>query len=99
MKPKYPEITNEQKQAIKDLFEDSYSLEIAFETRKDGYHINLQNMYGYIRFNEGISVLRGYGEIANILQVSDGDELDRYHYDGCETCDYGSSFNISLKFW
>ena len=95
----YPKITDEQKQAIKDLFDCGYDLEITFATMQDGYYIDLENMYDYIEFKAGLSVLRGYGEIAGILHVSDGDELDRYYYRGCETCDFGSRYRVRLKFW
>jgi hypothetical protein len=85
---------------IRGLFEDgSYEkTNFEFQTKEDGYFIEVSKMYSYVGFRNG-SVLSNYQKIATLLGVEDGDEVSRYSYGGCETCDYGSSYEVTLKFW
>lgn len=97
---KYAPITKEQEDAIKALFNDrSYEkTEYEFETRDDGYYITASKMYEYVEFKD-LSVLQGYLKLAEILGCTNGDEVNRHSYSGCETCDYGSSYTIKLRLW
>jgi len=97
----YTEITEEQEEQIKALFYvGGYrDTEFTFKTKDDGYYIEARQMYDYLSFTEGISVLQGYLRIADILGCDNGDEYERYSSSGCETCDYGSSYEWTLKFW
>lgn len=98
---KYPVFTPEQFQAIKDVFQFKEYNPAQFEisVKSDGYYIRVAQMYEYIGFKHDLSVLQAYMKIANILGVEDGDEWSRYSSGGCETCDYGSSYEITLRFW
>ena len=109
----YKEITEEQKKKIYGLFFEenesdqkwfehcleSRDLKFNFRTKKDGYYITIEQMYEYVSFKEGVSFLKGMQEITKILGVEDGDEESRYHSNGCETCDYGSCYTLSWRFW
>jgi hypothetical protein len=94
----YPVITDEQKNQVMDLFY-SCNADFEFKTRKDGYYFTITQMYDYVEFKDGISALQGFMKIANILECKDGDEVRCYASRGCETCDYGSSYELELKFW
>lgn len=101
VKGHYAEITEEQKEQIKELFYIS-TVEpptFNFDTRKGGYYVQVEQMYRYIEFKEGLSFLTGMQAICSILGVTNGDEVDRMSYGGCETCDYGSSYSIEWRFW
>ena len=100
-KQKYKAMSTEQEQAIKDVF-SSYQVEKAeftFATKEDGYYVSVCKMYEYVEFKHGISTLQGFQKIAEILECKDGDEVDRWSSGGCETCDYGSRYSYTLKFW
>ena len=94
-------ITEEQKNQILELFDQLYpeDQEPKFDTLNDGYHITISRMYNYIKFASGISTLQGYLKIAQILGCENGDEIDRHSYGGCPTCDYGSEYTVTLRFW
>lgn len=92
----YPEVTGDQKQQITNLFDSD---RITFSTEPDGYRIHTKKMYEYVSFHGGISTLQGYLKIAEILGCDSGDEVSRYATPGCETCDYGSSYEVTLRFW
>lgn len=98
---KYPEPSIETIAKIKGMFKGDYSSEevtFEFQTKKDGYYIKVSKMYDYVSFVNG-SVLQSYIKIAQLLNVQDGDEINRIYREGCETCDYGSSYIVELKFW
>jgi len=97
---KYKQPTPELIESIRNLFEPGNikKTKFSFDTKSDGYYINIKKMYNYVGFRSG-SVLSNYQQIANLLGVENGDEVSRYSYRGCETCDYGSSYELTLKFW
>ena len=96
---KYPEVTPEQRKAILAVFGGYGDQDIKISVHKDGYHIATEQMYSYVPFANDMSVLQAYMELAKILNCKDGDEQDRYFSGGCETCDYGSSYQYTLRFW
>lgn len=95
----YKEITKEQEEEIKKLFTDSRSIDFSFKNKEDGYYITVSQMYDYCTFKGDMSVLRGYLAIADILGCTEGNELGKNSFGGCETCDYGSSYTTELRFW
>lgn len=83
-----------------DLIESLFDCdEFNFETDPDrGYFIKAKNMFDYAKFKEG-SVLTNYIKIAQMLGVDFISEYSKHSYGGCETCDYGSSYFMDLRFW
>lgn len=100
MKKEYAPITHEQMNSIRSLFDTSSfeKPEFEFDTKENGYYVTITKMYEYVTF-KGISTLQGYLAIANTLGCENGDETNRHSYSGCETCDYGSSYTVKLRFW
>lgn len=92
----YPEITDEQREQISDLFYDVPD-SIRITSNSDGYYVTLKNTYEYVKFKAG--TLMGFMSLASILGCTEGDEVGRYCVHGCPTCDYGSSYELTLKFW
>jgi hypothetical protein len=94
-------MTEAQQEQIKKLFYqckiEPPSFKFSFDDGK--YFIEVEQMYDYIKFNEPYSMLSGLLEIAKILGCENGDESLRYSRDGCETCDYGSSYLVEWCFW
>ena len=98
---KYKPITEEQQEQIKILFNyhDAKGTSFDFDTRTDGYFIGITVDYGgYVTFNN-LSTLHGYLKIAEILGVTDGNEIGRYETEGCPTCGYGGTYSVNLHFW
>lgn len=52
--------------------------------------IIIKQMYDYVEMN--LSHLKKLSEFFNTDNIND----DRYAYGGCETCDWGSSYEITL---
>jgi len=92
---KYKQITPDQEARITKLFDGG---NIKFSQSILGYDIEISQMYSYVKF-KNMSVLQGFQAISKILDCINGDERDRYYESGCETCDYGSKYSYSLRFW
>lgn len=91
----YPEPSNEVIEEIKNLF---YNAQCEFKTSEKGYQIVVTSQDGYARFKNS-SVLTNYNKIADLLNVSNGDD-ERYVYKGdCSTCEYGTEYETTLRFW
>jgi hypothetical protein len=101
----YAEPTDDQKAQIRALFgftsfdESVSESSLTIAAKDDGYHIRAAQMYDYIEFDKGVSTLEGYQKIAAILGCTDGDEIERESKSGCETCDWGSCYEYTLRFW
>lgn len=97
----YQEPTEEVIKQIQGMFGGygGQSPDFKFQTRDDGYYIDVSQMYDYVRFTGDLSTLQAYMQIASLLGVENGDERDRWSYGGCETCDYGSKYTVELRFW
>lgn len=97
----YPQPTQEQHRQIKNLFNGygggNFEMDLCAHT--DGYRLRVNQMYEYIGFRRGISFLSGVKAIADILDCDETDEAWRQSSGGCETCDYGSDYEIVWKFW
>src|SRR3990167_7956585 len=59
--------------------------------KKDEVQIHFENMYEYCPMS--FKMLQGLAEFFNTKNINDD---DRYHTDGCETCDYGSVYKFTL---
>ena len=95
----YQEPSAEVVAQIKDLFHSWGGNEkFKLRTTASGYYIEVKQSYEYVGFKSG-SVLQNYMKIAELLNVKDGDEVSRVGYAGCETCDWGSSYELELRFW
>jgi len=95
-------ITESQQEQIKALFYQSRFQPPSFEFSIIGgnrYCVEVSQMYNYVEFVEPYSALSGWLQVAKILGCENGDEYDRMHYGGCETCDYGSSYEVTWHFW
>lgn len=79
--------------AIMALF-DTYNPESKLWFEDGKWHLSISQMYEYVGFRSPLSMLTGMMAVAKILDCENGDEVDRYNYPGCETCDYGSSYFI-----
>ena len=94
-------MTETQQEQIKKLFYQSPveppSFKFSFNDGK--YFIEVEQMYRYLEFNKPYTMLSGLLEIAKILGCENGDECHRDSSDGCETCDYGSSYLVEWCFW
>jgi hypothetical protein len=98
---KYQPITDKQQEQIKILFNyhDQNGDSFDFETTETGYFISVYSEYGgYLSFNN-LSTLQGYLKIAEILGVTDGNEIGRNAIEGCPTCGFGGTHSIDLHFW
>ena len=84
---------------IKKLFY-GYHMKFNLYTKEDGYYIDVSDMYEYISFKDDMSILAGYNKIAELLNVTNGEEYDRdCETTGCPTCNYGSEYKLTLHFW
>ena len=94
-------ISEAQEEQIKALFyrEQWEEPTFRFSIVNDKYFIRVEQMYEYVLFKKPFTVLSGLLEIAKILGCENGDEYMRSHSDGCETCDYGSSYRVEWCFW
>lgn len=96
MKP----IADWQKSEIEALFDTDYrDYKFEFGTSGDRYEIRVSQMYEYVEFADNMSPLVGYQKIAAILGCTEGREADRDYEPGCETCDWGSKYTVTLEFW
>ena len=81
---------------------------------KDGYKIDhLDEFTSYVKINQQnhllVEVTSMYSspdvsyeqieEIAKQLNFSKFEKYDEISNEGCETCDYGSSYGYALRFW
>jgi hypothetical protein len=74
-------------------------LRLSFDEEKCEFRLKIVNEYNFLEFKD-MSYLRGYMEIAKILGCKDGDEIGREcTSEGCDTCGYGSVYEIDLRFW
>ena len=94
-------ISESQQEQIKALFRKCRvePPSFRFSIFQDKYCVVVEQMYDYVEFEKPYTALSGWLEVAKILGCENGDEYDRMHYDGCETCDYGSSYEVSWWFW
>ena len=97
----YLELTQNQIDQVHAVFDPGFLEEtkVEIKTTNDGYFIEVSKMYEYVQFAKGLSTLQGYLKLAEILGCEHGDEVDRHSYSDCKTCDYGSSYSYTLKFW
>ena len=84
-----------EKQII-DLF--TKPNEFRIRTAHNGYVITVKSEYEYVSFS-GYSTLMGMMKVAELLGCNEGDEVDRWKSRGCDTCDYGSEYEVSWRFW
>lgn len=65
----------------------------------EGYSVSVAAMYQAPEIEGGLSILQAMHEIAAILGCSDGCRESDIADQGCETCDYGSSYGWEWRFW
>lgn len=58
---------------------------------KDSWTLNVSQMYEYVKC--GVDQILGLCKIFETEDISVGSQ---YHYSGCDTCDYGSSYVIAF---
>lgn len=58
------------------------------------YSVKLESMYSYVPVS--LSLLN---VLASILDCKDVEEKEKYSSAGCETCDFGSSYEIEFYCW
>jgi hypothetical protein len=83
---------NEDK--IRDFLEETFGSDCKIsirEYRDDGYNIELERMYSYIKVN--FSSLLKCGEFFKTKDI----DVDEWYESGCSTCDHGSSYTKSLQ--
>ena len=88
----YPTL-NEVEALVRSAFEGDYDgddFDIEVRRDGDGYVIEMTKMYSYVRLN--LSSLLTLANFFGTMNVNDS----RYHSNGCETCDYGSSYKVTL---
>lgn len=88
----YPTI-EEVKEFAGTLFVGDYDGdEVEIDVRRvgDEYVIEVTRMYNYVSLK--LSHLLSLANFFGTLNVND----ERYHTNGCETCDYGSSYKVTL---
>lgn len=73
--------------------------EMKLSETSTGYSLVIKQMYDYIEFENDIFIICGLAAIAEVLGCLEADEVDRYHSSGCETCDYGSNYEVKWRFW
>lgn len=88
-----------EKKYEENNFKDSWDLcqgEISLKENKNILEkeeliIEIKTMYDYVDFN--FEFLSAISEILGTKNINIG---DKWHYDGCKTCDYGSQYYIEL---
>jgi hypothetical protein len=82
----------EVEEFFKDLYADEYDSdrEITVNSQGDRHVISIKQMYNYVPLN--FARLLKVSEFFDTKNINDS----RYHRGGCETCDYGSSYEITL---
>jgi hypothetical protein len=84
---------------VRELFPEldkSYNhgeVSISISKDKERVVIEMTTMYDYMELK--FSHLKQLSEFLPCKEISDS----RTHSDGCETCDYGSSYEITLTCW
>ena len=77
---------------LAELIKDMYSLEITIEKNtEDTVQIQFKNMYEYCPMS--FEMLMKLAEFFDTKNINDD---DRYHTNGCATCDYGSVYKFTL---
>jgi hypothetical protein len=89
---KYPSI-DEVESLVKRLFVPEYNGDkLSISARRDGlaYVIEIERMYDYVPVK--LSHLLSLAKFFDTLNINDS----RYSSQGCDTCDYGSSYEVTL---
>lgn len=76
----------EIKTKIRAIFSDGATVEVGSN------FIRLSRMYDYVKF--AFPELSALAELLGTKNINFG---DRWHSDGCETCDYGSSYTVEFE--
>ena len=87
---KYPS-EKEVKTFVEKLWRDDlYDHSIDVNRLGNEYHIKVRQMYNYVPLD--------FARLLELSQFFDTKNINdsRYHTNGCETCDYGSSYEITL---
>lgn len=77
------------KQAVPPTY-DFYDCDHEVTRTPDGWTLTVRQMYTYVPFDA--EQLFKVCELFDTMNVNDS----RYHTSGCETCDYGSSYELTL---
>jgi len=79
---------------IKTIFNEIYpGADIKVDSTGKKIHIKVSQMYEYVEVS--LSILK---EISKKMKCEEID-LESYQSDGCETCDYGSSYELTFICW
>ncbi len=89
---RYPTLNDVEGQVRRTFRSDYEGDKIKVDVRRDGegYTIEIEKMYSYVSLK--LSQLLELANFFDTLNIND----TRYHTNGCETCDYGSSYKITL---
>jgi hypothetical protein len=61
--------------------------------RGEGFEICVKKMYEFVPMN--FKVLKGLGELFGTDQI----DVDNWSRSGCQTCDYGSSYEVKFQIY
>lgn len=84
------EITAEVQRIWEDEDSRYEKMKVEVHPCGNGWTITIKRMYDYMPMN--LRHLKALSEFFNTDNINDS----RYAYGGCETCDYGSSYEITL---
>jgi hypothetical protein len=87
---KHPTV-EEAKAFVLALWPNDHNQNVSVRQVSRGYTIEIARMYGYV--NLSLDKLLKLAEFFGTMNI---DTSDRWASRGCDTCDYGSSYTVSL---
>lgn len=84
----YRHVTDDELRQISLLFPGTKYTPAAVERTTRGFQV--KQMYEYVEVN--FAVLSALAELLKTKNI----DTNLYHIDGCETCDYGSSYEVEF---
>lgn len=92
MRLTYDELEDKIKGIIEEYDDHSYIKDMSVDVKKvnKDIFIKIRRMYEYVPFS--FKILK---EISYLTECEDID-VDQYQQDGCETCDYGSVYEVTF---